>query len=555
MTGTNGHSQTATGKTDPRTLAAEVSVLRRLAESLGGGFDIEKLSKTVVDIVVEELGALNCSLYLLDAAQGKLVLVAARGKSDAAATYYSDGGGYTAFALGDGICGMAAREGRAILVDDVTADERFVPTTPLAGEIRSLLSVPLVAGEDVVGVVNMSHSDLGAFSKENEDLLSLISAQAGIALANVLLFMRLAEANERLAFSEERLRELFSRANDALLIIDETGHIVEANRSWEEFVGVPPEAWDDVEVEPPLGSKLSLKDFLRTRTFVREGVRLEAVLLRPEGPSSIVEISSKAFPVRANEMCLVSLRDVTEKKRLAEQLIKSEKLAAIGEVTAALAHEVNNPLGALYNAVCLLKSDLDLSGDNARLIQLAVEEAAHLSEIVNDFLSFARFPHARFDWYDINELASAALFLMKRDERMGPQIEIATEMAKDLSACWIDRGQFQEVLFNLISNALDAMPDGGTLTIRTYNAKLGEKPAVGLLVADTGVGIEKNNLDKVFAPFFTTKKIGTGLGLPIVKRIVEEHWGQVAVDSAPGKGCRVSIVIPISREEALWRQS
>ncbi|MHC4713014.1 MAG: GAF domain-containing protein [Planctomycetota bacterium] len=536
-------------------LVTEARVLRRLAAGLTGGLDLEQVSKAVVDTVVEEIGAHNCSLYLLDRETGVARLAAARGRADTEARWYPDGGSFKRFALGEGVCGLVAQTGRPILVDDTRTDERFVALTPFADEVRSLLAVPLLARGRVVGVINLSHGDLGAFSEENQAAISLLSAQAGIALANVQLFAYLSEANESLALSEIRFRELFTRANDALILIDETGHIVEANRRWQEFAGVDETDWENLEIEGPKGGTENIRKFLREWAFVSEGVRLEAALIRPDGTESVIEISSKAFPVRGEELCLVSLADVTEKTKLAEQLIRSERLAAVGEVTAALAHEVNNPLGALYNAVCLLKSDLELEGDNARLLDVAVEEAARLNEIVNDFLSFARFPHARFDWYDLNELVSATLFLMKRDERMQQPIEVITELEDSLSAAEVDRGQVQEILFNLISNALDAMAKGGVLRIRTYNARLDDRPAVGLLVEDNGPGIDPEDLEKVWAPFFTTKDIGTGLGLSIVRRIVEDHRGTVSIDSALGTGTRVSVVVPVSREEALWRQS
>jgi PAS domain S-box-containing protein len=536
-------------------LASQTRLLKRLAEGLSGGLDMRRVATTVVDTVMSEMGAENCSLYLLDSAGDAMTLTVARGRLDDSASFHKDGGGFKKFAVGEGVSGTVAATGEPILIDDVRKDGRFVDLTPFASEIRSLLSVPLKAQDEVVAVMNLSHHEPGAFSRENEDLISTVSAQAGIALANVRLYTSLAEANEQLALSERRFRELFTRANDAFLLIDETGHIVEANRRWADFAGVGQSEWETLEFESPQGETLSLREFLRRRAFVSEGTRIEAALVRPDGPTSMVEISSKAFPVQRERLCLVSVADVTERRRLAEQLIKSERLAAVGEITAALAHEVNNPLGALYNAVCLLKSDLALSGDNERLMQVAVEEAAHLSEIVNDFLSFARFPQARLDWYDINELVSAMLFLMKRDERMGPHIEVATELSENVAACRIDRGQFQEVLFNLVSNALDAMTGGGTLTIRTYNATLADKPAVGLLVEDTGVGMEPADVEKVFAPFYTTKQTGTGLGLSIVKRILDDHHGSISVDSKPGQGSRFSVVLPVSREEALWLQS
>lgn len=546
---------------------AEAAVMRRLFEAFSSGLDLEKICMAVVDLVVEEVGASNCSLYLVGPGDDELVLAAARGGGDPRASFYPDGSAYRRFAMGEGVCGLAARDGRAILIDDVSGDPRFVPSMPLCGEIRSLLCVPLSAGGKVGGVINLSHTDLGAFSKANESLISLVSAQAGIAVSNVRLYTRLAQAHENLAVAEKRMREIFSRANDAMLVIDQDGRTLDANRRWEELAGLPRERWDEITVEnvsrdgAEVGGfedftdgRRALGRFLKDNAFVREGVTLEATMVRPGGPSNIVEISSKAFPFEAREVCLVILRDVTERKRLASQLIKSEKLAAIGEVTAALAHEINNPLGALYNAVCLLKRDLHLSGDNAKLLEVTVDEAAHLSEMVNDFLSFARFPRARLEWDDINEQVSNALFLMKRDDRMERNIEVVTNLAPDLATARIDRAQFQEIVFNLISNSLDAMPQGGRLLIKTYNARIGDRPAVGLLVEDTGTGISPADLDKVFAPFFTTKSGGTGLGLAIVKRIIEDHQGTIGIDSVAGGGARVSVVVPLSREDSPWPQ-
>lgn len=549
MTGGNGDVR------DIKELATEASVLRRLAGSFVGGMDMEKVCRAIADAGVEETAALSCSLYMADGDGEKLTLAAARGQEDAHSSFYRDGGGYASFPLGEGICGLVAAQGRAILVDDVTKDARFLARTPEGRGIRSLLAVPLVASERVVGVVNLSHTQAGVFTEQDRELISSLGVHAGVVIESVQLYGQLENAHEELAISEARLREMFARANDALLIIDKTGHIVAANQMWEQFCCGPSEACEAVQVESASGEKLRLKDFLRREAFVSQGVRFEVTLLRPDGPSSVVEISSRAFPVQDDRLCLVIVRDMTEKKALAEQLIRSEKLAAVGEVTAALAHEVNNPLGALYNAVCLLQADLDLSGDNARLMQVAVEEAARLSEIVNHFLSFARFPHARFDWFDVNELVSSALFLMKRDERMGPRVELVMELAENLPECQVDRGQVQEIVFNLVANALDAMGESGRLRIRTYNAKLEGQPAVGLLVEDTGVGMSEEDRGRVFAPFFTTKEVGTGLGLAIVKRIVEEHRGTIAIDSEPGKGCSVSTVLPVRREVAAWHQS
>ena len=126
-------------------LALQAAVMRRLAESLSGGLNLEKVCKVVVDLVVEEIGALNCSLYLVDGAKRELTLAAARGRNESASHFYPDGGTFKKFALGEGVCGWVALEGKPLLIDDVHQDSRFIPSTALAGEIRSLLSVPLLA--------------------------------------------------------------------------------------------------------------------------------------------------------------------------------------------------------------------------------------------------------------------------------------------------------------------------------------------------------------------------------------------------------------------------
>ena len=247
-----------------------------------------------------------------------------------------------------------------------------------------------------------------------------------------------------------------------------------------------------------------------------------------------------------------SLREREEKLRqdaqeLEQQLIASGRLVSLGELTASMAHEFNNPLGIVLGFTQDLLGEMDPNDPNYRFLQIIDEEAKRCEKIVQDLLEFARPRSVEFIHTDVNEVIKKTMEMIS-SRLFKQKVEATTDINADLPAIHADPQQLQQVLANLCLNALDAMPDGGNLTI---TAQVESPEAMTIAVADTGFGIEPDILLKIFQPFFTAKKRkGLGLGLPVCKRIIKAHGGRIEARSTPGKGSSFTIVLPCNSREA-----
>jgi len=233
-----------------------------------------------------------------------------------------------------------------------------------------------------------------------------------------------------------------------------------------------------------------------------------------------------------------------EIRKLTEQhLMRSEKLASIGRLAAGIAHEINNPLTSVltFSSLLLRKAE---EGQREKL-EIIVKETTRCREIVRGLLNFARQSEPKKELCEVNRIIEAALSLTKNQLKVSEKkISVETELG-DLPSVHIDPNQMLEVFVNIIINAVDAMPQGGT--IRVHSARLKSEPFIEIRFSDTGCGIPKENLEKIFDPFFTTKEAGkgTGLGLAVIYGIVERHNGSIDVESEVGKGTTFIVKLPI----------
>lgn len=229
-----------------------------------------------------------------------------------------------------------------------------------------------------------------------------------------------------------------------------------------------------------------------------------------------------------------------------EELVQKTRMAAMGEIGAVVAHEIRNPLGALSNCVELLRTNAQLTGEDKELLKIVQAETQRLNEIVSEFLAFGRPRPPRFDEVDLHELLDETLAFLQRDDRCAPSVTVVRRFAPALPKVRADRDQVRQVFWNLFLNAVQVMGEGGTLRIDTRRAG-GE---VEIVVRDTGPRIPATALPRIFEPFYTTKAGGTGLGLPIARRIVEEHGGHITVESHEGAGTCFTVSIPVHSNTA-----
>jgi signal transduction histidine kinase len=233
-----------------------------------------------------------------------------------------------------------------------------------------------------------------------------------------------------------------------------------------------------------------------------------------------------------------------ELARAQEELVKRERLAALGELSAVVAHEVRNPLGVIFNALGPLRRLLQPTGDAAMLFDIVGEEADRLNRIVADLLDFAR-PHVpSLEKASLAGLLEDVVDAVRGDPSAGG-IDFVADLAPDLPALPVDARMIRQALLNLVQNAVQALPKGGTVRVAARRGDGAGGPAAVVEIADDGPGIPPELAAKVFEPFFTTKATGTGLGLAVVKRIVEAHGGSIALASPPGGGATFTMRFPI----------
>jgi two-component system NtrC family sensor kinase len=247
-----------------------------------------------------------------------------------------------------------------------------------------------------------------------------------------------------------------------------------------------------------------------------------------------------------------ALRESEERLRnqaqeLEQQLLASGRLVAVGELTASMAHEFNNPLGIILGFAQGLLANMDPSDADYRHVQIIAEEAKRCERLVQELLEFGRPKNGEFALIDIKEIVVRTLELVQ-SRAAKSSVETVMEIAEDLPRIQADAQQLQQVLLNLCLNAIDAMPKGGKLTL---GAVIDTGRRLNITVADSGYGIDSDTLRKVFQPFFTAKKKrGLGLGLSICDRIVKSHGGTINVSSIPGEGTTFTIRLPVDKELA-----
>ena len=239
---------------------------------------------------------------------------------------------------------------------------------------------------------------------------------------------------------------------------------------------------------------------------------------------------------------LLVFQDKTRIKQMEEEVKRIEKLAVIGELAAGIAHEIRNPLASISGSFQMLKEDLAEAPDQLRLVNIISRELEHLNRVVNDFLMFARPRSGPSQTVQLARVVDETLSMFRQQDGITDRIEITSTVDPQIQVRF-DPHQLEQVLWNLLRNAAEAMPEGGRLTVATReDSTPGEFAVLG--VSDTGQGIQAEDLSHVYDPFFTTKASGTGLGLSIVLRILEDAGGRIEIESQPGAGTTFSLHLP-----------
>jgi two-component system, NtrC family, sensor histidine kinase PilS len=253
-------------------------------------------------------------------------------------------------------------------------------------------------------------------------------------------------------------------------------------------------------------------------------------------------------------------KDLTQVRDLEEEMRRREWFARIGEMSAGMAHEIRNPLGGMAGALQMLRKEPTLDAENARLMDIATREATRLNAIVTEFLRYSRPPDLNLKECDLREIVDDTVALIRHDGQLQDAQDVVLQYDEQLPRVQVDPDKMKQVFWNLATNALQAMPSGGRLTVSAFRRRVTSGKRSGDIVEvamqDTGVGIKNEDLNKIFFPFFTTKQDGSGLGLATAQRIVDQHGGWIRVESEEGKGARFAVCLPVEAGTGprLWHE-
>ena len=352
----------------------------------------------------------------------------------------------------------------------------------------------------------------------------------------------------------QQLESIVNDSGDVIFSLDTEMRFRSWNRAAERVFG-----WSAAEI---LGKHISMivpPELLKAGELMRidEAMRdhghhhFETVRLTRDGRQVPVEVTVSELRDPQGHAIGRSaiLRDITGRKHLEEEKLRAERLAVIGAMSAKLAHEIRNPLSSITLNIELVRDEVetlsknnpDAGKESRSLLESLDSEVRRIQRVTEDYLKFARLPKPMRDRVQLNEILDQGLsFLNSLFSATG--VTLRTELDHKLPALHADEGQLWQAILNLVRNAIEAMPSGGTLTVRTET----HGSCVVLTVADTGKGMTEAECAQVFTPFFSTKVGGTGLGLPLTQQIITEHGGQIRCESAPNQGTTFVIEFPLS---------
>ncbi len=538
-----------------------------------------------LDLVLREsirlTGATSGSIALVNPNTGFLEILAQQGLPTKAAALH--------LRVGEGITGWVARTGRPACVGDAQKDPRYIA---LRSDVHSELAVPLEVGHDVRGVLNVDSHRRDAFTAEHQELLEQLVPQAARLIHNTWLYeqirlkARLFESlttvgqtvNSTLGLTEaltaitREACQLMTARMASLLLLDDSGEWLDLRASHgagpaylskprlnvqESLVGIV------VRRRKPLfiQNVQTSSRYQNVQVACQEGlVSLLSVPLVFAGQSiGVLNIYKGEIYSFSNEevRTLTAMADLSaiaiEKARLyerivdvEEQLRQSERLSALGLLAAEVAHEIRNPL----TVIKMLYHSLDLQfaeGDpRKRDVEVMGQKMDHLNRIVEQILAFARNAEPRFEQVDVSRILED-LCLLVRHKLAYQGIELAREFQESLPMVLADASQLEQAFLNIILNAVEAMPQGGRLTLRTHTEDDAPGARVVIEFKDTGPGMPEAQRKRAFKSLLnTTKSKGTGIGLAVVGKIVEAHCGEVGIHARPGKGTTLRITLPVN---------
>ncbi len=514
-----------------------LQLLHATATRLSSMRALSELLPEMVEQLRTVLGVEIASIMLLDEARAELKIAAAAGLPP-------DVIEHARVPVGSGVSGQVAARGEPVLIRDLSQHAEFGRSQHASQyTTESLLCVPLRIGARVLGVVNVNNKTDGhPLDEEDLALVTTFAAQASMAIENARLYAglesevrsvtrELRETNEELLRVQELTESILRNMSSGLVVADMAGAIVRVNPSAAGLLGIPADAKGEtlVTVFGPDGAEA-----IAHVTDAGPAERREIAVRARGGSELLLGYSTSALVahgVRAGTVII--FRDLTRLKAMEAQIVRMDRMASLGVVGAGIAHEIRNPLAAIRFNLDFLRED----GEPREELDVITKNVERLDDLVRKLLRFARPQKPAFELQPLAPRVEAVLALIDK-QAAASGVVITRDLDQEAPPVLMDGPQAEQVILNVVLNAIQSMPAGGTLRLatRVMTHRLDRREYLELSVSDSGPGLTEEAARQIFDPFFTTRREGTGLGLAVAQRIMEDHGGTIEVGPAPPRG-------------------
>jgi two-component system sensor histidine kinase HydH len=339
--------------------------------------------------------------------------------------------------------------------------------------------------------------------------------------------------------------KLLETMDNAVISVDNKGKIKTFNRKSEEIFNKKKEEVLNKDCQEVLNLNILGESIFKKCLLEKKNISQEIILEEKGLKKKILDLNSSFLTDESGEITgvVAVIRDVTEIKDLNEEVARHKRLAALGKLSAGIAHEIRNPLSSIRGLAQFVYNSFSKTDERKEDLNTIIQEVDRLNKLVVQVLDFAKLKKPNLTPFSLNDLIRKVVGLFK-SEIKDKQVKFSLGLSPNISRIQADEDQVRQILMNLIINAAQAILKKGEIKIKTEKALLKGEPAIKLIIEDNGIGITEKDFNQIFDPFFSTKEQGSGLGLSIVYKLVEAHQGEIKVESKEGKGTKFIIFLP-----------